>query len=88
MDANDELSPGDSDKGDEGKVMVKDPNYMPKQLHDLLDQGEYSKALKFTSGKMGRGSKTSLFFAVITAFCLLRTNRQQECLDILNDFKS
>ena len=76
MDANDELSPGDSDKGvEEGKPAIKDPNYMPKQLHDMLDQGEYSKALKFTSNKMGRGSKTSLFFAVITAFCLLRTNR-------------
>ena len=89
MDANDEISPQDSDKGGEdGKAANKDPNYMSKQLHDWLDQGEYSKALKFTSGKMGRGSKTSLFYAVISAFCLLRTNRQQDCLDILNDYKS
>lgn len=82
-------TPAESERvGDDTKAVAKDPNFMPKQLHDWLEQGDYGKALKFTSGKMGRGSKTSLFYAVITAYCLLRSNRQAECLDILADYKS
>lgn len=37
---------------------------------------------------MSRGSKTSMFYAVITAFCLLKTDKQAECLEILADYKS
>ena len=50
--------------------------------------GEYGKALKFTSSKMSRGSKTSMFYAVITAYCLLKTDKQADCIEILNDYKS
>jgi hypothetical protein len=29
-----------------------------------------------------------MFYAVITAYCLLKGGKQQECLDILNDYKT
>ena len=89
MDQHDRADSPDSEgHGDAQPAAAKDPNFMPKQLHDWLEQGEYTKAMKFTSTKMGRGSKTSLFYAVITAYCLLRSNRQSECLDILADYKA
>ncbi len=37
---------------------------------------------------MSRGSKTSMFYAVITAFCLLKTDKQAECIETLSDYKA
>ena len=78
----------DSDEAREEQKGQKDPNFMPRQLHDWLNAGDFNKALKFTSAKLSRGSKTSMFFAVITAYCLLRTGKQSECLDVLADYKA
>ncbi len=65
-----------------------DPNYMPPQLQAWLDNADYAKAHKYTSGKLSRGSRAAMFYAVITAFCLRKTGKQADSLDILNDFKS
>ena len=29
-----------------------------------------------------------MFYAIITAYCLLKTGKQQECLEIINDYKA
>jgi len=76
----------DSDNDDENKV--KDVNFMSRQLQDWLNAGDYGKALKFTQSKMSKGQRTSMFYAVITAYCLLKGGKTQECLDILNDYKN
>ena len=66
----------------------KDPQFMPKMLKAWLGDGEYAKAHKFASGKLTRGSKTSMFYAVIAAFCNLKLGKTQECIDALNDYKA
>lgn len=66
----------------------KDPTFMPKPLKQWLNEKEYSKAHKYASSKLSRGSKTSMFYAVITAFCNLKMGKTQECLEILNDYKA
>jgi hypothetical protein len=38
---------------------------MSKQLKEWLNGQEYQKALKFAGSKLTRGSKTSMFYAVI-----------------------
>lgn len=48
---------------------VKDVNYMTRQLQDWLNAGDFAKAYKFTSGRMTKGQKNSMFYAVITAYC-------------------
>lgn len=53
-----------------------------------MEAGDFGKALKFASSKMSKGAKTSMFFAVITAYCLLKTGKQAECLETLADYKS
>lgn len=80
----------DSDAPDAKKEGPKDPNYMPKQLQDWLNQEEYGKALKNASSNLAsmRGTKKSMFYAVITGYCLLRTGRQAECLETLADVKA
>ena len=37
---------------------------------------------------MSRGSKTSMFYAVITGYCYLKTGKQADCLECLNDYKA
>ena len=66
----------------------KDPSFMPKQLKLWLNEKKFAKAHKFASSKLSRGSKTSMFYAVITAFCNLKLGKAQECQDILNDYKA
>ena len=53
----------------------KDNNFMPRQLKEWLNAHEYQKALKFAGSKMSRGSKTSMFYAVITGFCHLKLGK-------------
>ena len=57
----------------EGDEALKDVNYMTRQLDDLLKASppDYSKALKFSQGKMSKGQKSSMFYAVITAYCMM-----------------
>lgn len=80
------------DSDDEAKRQAalnnKDPNFMPKPLKVWLNEGEFQKALKFASSKSSRGSKTSMFYAVITSFCHLKLGKQNECLEVLQDYKS
>jgi predicted Zn-dependent protease len=66
---------------------AKDVNFMPKSLQDWLNAGEYSKALKFCQGKMSKGAKSSLFFAVMTAYCMIKGDKPHECIELLNDYK-
>ena len=82
-------NPGTPDSGArENEQQIKDPKHMPKNLKDWLTNGEYQKALKFTSAKLSKGSKTSMFFAIITAYCYYKTGKLQECLDILQEYKA
>ena len=37
---------------------------------------------------MTKGTKSYMFYAVITAYCLLSSGKRQECLDVLNDIKT
>lgn len=37
---------------------------------------------------MTRGSKTSMFYAVITAYCYLKSGKPNECMEALNDYKT
>ncbi len=37
---------------------------------------------------MTRGSKTSMFYAVITAYCYLKSGKANECMEALNDYKT
>ena len=80
----------DSDSDDARKAAAgnKDPNFMPKQLKTWLNTGEFSKALKFASGKLSRGSKTSMFYAVIVGFCNIKLGKTAECLEVLQDYKA
>lgn len=66
----------------------KDANFMPKSLQDWLNAGDYAKALKFCQSKMTKGTKTSMFFAVLTAYCLMKGEKISECTEILNDYKN
>ena len=72
-----------SDSDEDNGEKVKDQNFMSRQLQDWLNAGDYGKALKFTQGKMSKGQRTSMFYAVITAYCMLKAGKQQDCLDIL-----
>ena len=46
-------------------------------LKELLTPPEdFAKALKLTSSKMTKGSKGYMFYAVITAYCLLSTGKK------------
>jgi hypothetical protein len=78
-------APSDDEDEDEQKranaAGNKDPGFMPKQLKQWLNAGEFPKAHKFASGKLSRGSKTSMFYAVITAFCNIKMGKTQECLE-------
>ena len=67
---------------------VKDQNFMTRQLQDWLNAGDFAKAYKFTSGRMTKGQKNSMFYAVITAYCQLKLGKSQECLDILGEYKN
>ena len=67
---------------------AKDVSFMPKNLQDWLNQGDYAKALKFCQTKMTKGQKSSMFFAVMTAYCLLKGEKQAECLEILKDYRA
>ena len=62
----------DHEEGDKMKVV----NFMSRQLQDWLNAGDYAKALKFSQSKMSKGQKSSMFYAVITAYCLLKGGKQ------------
>ena len=66
-----------NDSDGERENRIKDEKFMSKykQLKEWLEAGDYGKALKFASSKMSKGAKTSMFFAVITAYCLLKTGK-------------
>jgi hypothetical protein len=67
---------GDSDSdGPKNLGENKDNNFMPRQLKEWLNAHEYPKALKFAASKMSRGSKTSMFYAVISGFCQLKLGK-------------
>jgi hypothetical protein len=61
---------------------------MPAALKKMLHDEEFAKAHKYASSKLSRGSKTSMFYAVITAWCALKLLKTQDCLDTLNDIKA
>ena len=77
----------DSDQDLEDKV--KDQKYIHKfqTLKDHLDNEEWFKAHRFSSTKMSKGTSTSMFFAVVTAYCLIKSNKKQEAIDILSEYK-
>ena len=66
----------------------KDSNFMSRQLKEWLDDGDYAKSLKFSQSKMSKGQRTSMFYAVITSYCLMKVGKEQECKDVLNDYKT
>ena len=77
---------------------AKDANFMSKDLQQMLevaektlekekDPKEFSKVLKYTQSKMTKGQKSSMFYAIITAYCLLKVGKQQDAIDILNEYK-
>lgn len=87
------MNAGNDSDSDDAKTKAaamnnKEPSFMPKQLKIWLNEKEFAKAHKFASSKLSRGSKTSMFYAVITAFCNLKLGKAQECQDILNDYKA
>ena len=77
----------DSDLDLEDKV--KDNKYITKftQLKEYLDSKEWFKAHRISSSKMSKGTPTSMFFAVVTAFCLIKANKKQEAADLLSEYK-
>ena len=66
---------GDDSDGPRNLNETKDANLMPRQLKEWLNGHEYQKALKFAGSKMSRNSKTSMFYAVISGFCLLKLGK-------------
>ena len=77
----------DSDQDLEDKV--KDQKYIHKfqALKEHLDNEEWFKAHRISSGKMSKGTTTSMFFAVVTAYCSIKLNKKQEAIDILSEYK-
>ena len=66
---------------------AKDINFMPRSLEDALNAGDFTKALKISQQKMSKGNKNSLFFAVMTAYCLLKGEKLVECQEVLLEYK-
>lgn len=66
----------DSEK-EEQKQGQKDEKFMSKhpQLQTHLTEGEYGKALKYLLPKQSKGGKQSMFIAVVTAYCLLKSRK-------------
>lgn len=78
-----------SDSEQDLEDKVKDQKHMSKfkQLKDYLDAEEWFKAHRISSAKMSKGAPTSMFFAVITAYCLLKSGKKAEALDTLAEYK-
>ncbi len=55
----------------------------------MLDGHEWQKAYKMASSKAGnRGSTTAMFYAVVSAYCLIHLKKPNDALDQLSDFKT